>query len=305
MKFGKLEDISNVDFSLPKEAESNNIVFSSLIKGEATFYVGCTGWGTKEWKGRYYPNKTKAADFLLEYGRQFNTIELNSTHYGTPKPETLQKWYDHTPDDFKFCPKIHKAISHRKTLGTDSDIIENTMDALSIFQDKLGPCFMQLPPYFGSDRMESLEHFFDIFPSEFDLSIELRHPSWFEDEVVMDELQKMAISHNVGLLITDVAGRRDVLHMRVCGDYIMVRFVGNATETTLHPTDYERIDGWVARIQYYVEKGIKNIYFFPHEPDNILAPDLAEYICSRIAEHTIINTRGPKRIDTGQQLNLF
>ncbi len=30
MKFGKLEDISNVDFSLPPEPEQNKDVFSSL-----------------------------------------------------------------------------------------------------------------------------------------------------------------------------------------------------------------------------------------------------------------------------------
>ena len=305
MKFGKLGDISNVDFSLPQEPASNKHVFSSLSSGNATFFVGCTGWGTKEWKGSYYPTKTKAADFLKEYGQQFNTIELNSTHYGTPKIETLQKWYDETPDDFMFCPKIHKAISHRKTLGTDSDIIENTMNALSTFRHKLGPSFMQLPPYFGSDRFDTLEHFFDAFPSEFDLSIELRHPSWFEDEYIMDELQDLTISHNIGLLLTDVAGRRDVLHMRVCGDYIMVRFVGNASDTEIHPTDYQRIDDWVERIQYYVDQGIRKIYFFPHEPNNILAPELGEYICTRIIENTTIQTRGPKRIETGQQLNLF
>ena len=59
------------------------------------------------------------------------------------------------------------------------------MNALSTFRHKLGPSFMQLPPYFGSDRFDTLEHFFEAFPSDFDLSIELRHPSWFEDESIM------------------------------------------------------------------------------------------------------------------------
>jgi len=305
MKFGKLLDITNVDFTLPDESGMNDDVFSNFDHKEHNLYVGCTGWGTKEWKGTYYPTKTKAADFLKEYAKQFNSIELNSTHYGTPKPETLQRWYEETPPDFIFCPKIHKAISHRKTLGTDSDIIENTMNALSIFNEKLGPCFMQLPPYFDSSRMKSLEHFFEAFPSEFDLSIELRHESWFSDDVVMDELQSMALEYNIGLLMTDVAGRRDVLHMRVATDYIMVRFVGNATSTELHPTDYERIDSWVEKLDEFTKKGIKNIYFFPHEPDNILAPELADYLCTRITTNTSIKARGPKRFSEGEQLNLF
>jgi len=301
MKFGKLEDISNVDFKLPNDPAYNQKVFDSLKPERPTLFVGCTGWSMKEWKGSYYPEKTKAENFLFEYAKQFNSIELNSTHYGTPKPETLEKWYADTPADFQFCPKIHKAISHRKVLGTDSDIIENTVDALSILREKLGPMFMQLPPYFDRSRLEVLETFFQVFPKGYDLSVELRHPSWFDDPTVTNELHDMAITYDKGLLITDVAGRRDILHMRICKDYLMVRFVGNA----LHPTDYERIDDWVQRIHFYVKKGVNKIYFFPHEPDNILAPQLAGYLCTKIQSELEIITRGPKKIDPPKQLNLF
>ncbi|MDF1698775.1 MAG: DUF72 domain-containing protein [Saprospiraceae bacterium] len=301
MKFGKIEDISKVDFTLPEDPLENNAVFDTLTIGDPELFIGCTGWGMKEWKGSYYPEKTKAENFLFEYGKQFNSIELNSTHYGTPKHETLEKWYGDTPSDFKFCPKLHKAISHRKTLGTDSDIIENTVNALSTLNEKLGPIFMQLPPYFDSSRLSSLVHFFEVFPSEFDLSIELRHPSWFEDKSRTDELHHMALEYNKSLLITDVAGRRDILHMRVCGDYLMIRFVGNG----LHPTDFSRVDEWILRIQSYIAKGLKKIYFFPHEPDNILAPQLAEYLCNKFTSSIEIKTRGPKKIDRPKQLNLF
>lgn len=301
MKFGKLEDISNVDFTLPDDPIFNTKVFEQLTPTQPIMYIGCTGWGMKEWKGTYYPEKTKSEDFLYEYGKQFNTIELNSTHYGTPKQEVLEKWYGSTPSDFKFCPKIHKAISHRKTLGIDSDIIENTINLYSILNDKLGPIFMQLPPYFDGSRMKDLEAFFEVFPQDIDLSIELRHPSWFEDEKLGDELQAMAIEHHKGLLLTDVSGRRDVLHMRVCQDYLMIRFVGNG----LHKTDYERVDDWIHRIQFYIKNGVSKIYFFPHEPDNILAPQLADYLCRKITEEIDITTRGPKKIDSPTQLNLF
>jgi len=301
MKFGKVESIEGIDFSLPPEPEKNKEVLERLPQSEAKMYFGCTSWGMKEWKGRYYPEKTPVKNFLLEYGKQFNSIELNTTHYGTPKEETLAKWYDETPDDFLFCPKIHKAISHRKLLGTDSDIIENTIATLSLLKEKLGPCFMQLPPYFDYDRKDILETFLQAFPDYCDLGIELRHESWFDDSDKTEELQELCIKYGKTLLITDVSGRRDVLHMRLCGDYLMIRFVGNG----LHPTDYTRVDEWIDRIHYYTQNGVKNIFFFPHEPDNLLAPDLANYICKKIKEKTAIMTRGPKKIDSGQQLNLF
>ncbi len=301
MKFGKLDDISRVNFSLPDDPFINRNVFDSLKSNDPHFYIGCTGWGMKEWKGTYYPEKTKPNNFLYEYAKQFNTIELNSTHYGTPKQEILQKWYEDTPSDFKFCPKLHKAISHRKSLGIESDIIENTVNALSILNDKLGPIFMQLPPYFDSSRISDLEGFFKIFPDDFDLSIELRHPSWYEDSSLTDELHALALEYNKGLLITDVSGRRDILHMRICNDYLMIRFVGNG----LHPTDYERVDEWVERLKIYISNGVNRIYFFPHEPNNILAPQLADYLCGKIKSETVVTTRGPKKIDNPKQLNLF
>jgi len=301
MKFGKLEDISQVDFALPEDPLTNQKVYENLDSKDPQFYIGCTGWGMKEWKGIYYPEKTKPENFLFEYGKQFNTIELNSTHYGTPKPEILEKWYGDTPPDFKFCPKLHKAISHRKILGIDSDIIENTVNAYSILKEKLGPIFMQLPPYFDISRASVLESFFKEFPLDIDLSIELRHPSWFEDKNFMDDFQEMAIEYNKGLLITDVSGRRDILHMRICSDYLMIRFVGNG----LHPTDFERVDEWAQRLKYYISQGVNNIYFFPHEPNNILAPQLADYLYTKITSEIEITTRGPKKIDSPKQLNLF
>lgn len=301
MKFGKLDDISEVDFTLPKDPAFNQKVFPSLQKDKTELFIGCTGWGMKEWKGTYYPEKTKAENFLYEYGKQFNSIELNSTHYGTPKQEVLEKWYGDTPTDFKFCPKLHKAISHRKTLGTDSDIIENTVNSLSILKDKLGPIFMQLPPYFDASRLDTLHQFFNFFPKEIELAIELRHPSWYEDSSLTDELHQMALEYNKSLLITDVSGRRDILHMRICGEYLMIRFVGNA----LHLTDFSRIDEWIDRLSIYTSKGVNKIYFFPHEPDNILAPQLAEYLCEKFSESIDAKTRGPKKIERPKQLNLF
>ena len=88
MKFGKLQDISKVDFTLPPDAGENELFFDRLPKSEnVTIYIGCTGWSMKEWVGRVYPKGTKTKDYLQHYGKQFNTIELNTTHYRIPSFE--------------------------------------------------------------------------------------------------------------------------------------------------------------------------------------------------------------------------
>jgi uncharacterized protein YecE (DUF72 family) len=72
-------------------------------------------------------------------------------------------------------------------------------------------------------------------------------------------------------VITDVAGRRDVLHMRLSNRTAFIRFVAN----DLHPTDFPRIDEWTVLLKKWMEEGLKEIYFFIHTPDKSLCPELA------------------------------
>lgn len=308
MKFGKLTDISAVDFALPPEPATNEAILQGLSPAGCTLYIGCTGWSMPEWKGTYYPTKTPATRYLEHYSQQFNTIEFNSSHYTIPKVETVKRWKEQSTDDFVFCPKVFKYISHTKQLGMDGDNMARMMDSLIHLDEKLGPFFMQLPPYYSADRLPQLREFYERWPATVELHIELRHESWYKEAGILTELQQLTASYGHHLLITDVAGRRDMMHMRLCGDSLMVRWVGNSAaneERALLPTDKQRAQDWLSRISYYIHRGIKRVYFFTHEPDNILAPDIAAYICEQAESNPLITTRGPQRLDGGSQLTLF
>lgn len=305
MKFGKLADISNVDFSLPPDPEETTLVLKK--KGQANnplnFYIGCTGWSMKEWVGKVYPPGTKTKEYLQHYSKQFNTIELNTTHYRTPDKATIQKWKTQSEDDFKFCPKLLQTISHSRDLGTGTGQLLEFCDAIQGLEEKLGCSFMQLPPYFSNDRLKILEAFLKKMPSHIPLALELRHQSWFEHKENQEALFSMLETYNTSTVITDVAGRRDVLHMRLTTPTAMVRFVGNG----LHPSDYKRIDEWTDRILHWHKLGLKEVYFFTHEPDNILAPELAKYLADKLQSQKDVITRGPKFYDdgVGEQMSLF
>jgi uncharacterized protein YecE (DUF72 family) len=75
-----------------------------------------------------------------------------------------------------------------------------------------------------------------------------------------------------------------VLHQRLTTRTALLRFVGNATPKALHETDKTRIDEWITRIKIWIDKGLSELYFFTHEPDNLLAPELAQYTCQKIEE---------------------
>ncbi len=305
MKFGKLPHIEDVDFSLPPDNPVTSKLLEILPEGSTSphVYIGCTGWSMKEWIGKVYPKGAKPKEFLRYYSRQFDTIELNTTHYRTPTPETIQNWYRETPANFRFCPKILQTVSHSRDLGFGTGKLLHFCEALLGLQEKLGPCFMQLPPYFGHDRLGMLERFIQSFPKDIRLTIELRHESCFTEPEKTTEIFSMLKSYGIGLVITDVAGRRDVAHMGISAPFSLIRFVGN----NLHPTDYTRIDAWVLRLKTWAIQGLKEVYFFPHEPDNIQAPEMALYLAQKIKEMTPIQVCVPdfnKKMGGGQ-MELF
>lgn len=302
MDFGKLPSVDGVDFSLPPEPLQNGLVLAALPKtGSPALYIGATGYNMKSWVGRWYPPGTKEKDFLRAYGMQFNTIEHNTTHYRIPDEATAARWYEETPADFRFCPKIPQTISHARDLGLSGGHIPLFCGVIGRLQEKLGCCFLQLPPYFSAHDLKTLMRFLDIFPHEIPLAVEVRHESFFKPTAQSEDFFELLRARNTTAVITDVAGRRDVCHMRLTNGKALVRFVGNA----LHPTDYQRIDSWAARIKSWLKAGLQEVYFFTHEPDNLLAPELAAYCCAVFSrEMPGTPVRGPQP-PSGQQGTLF
>lgn len=306
MEFGKLQELNDTDFTLPPDPAANETLFHQLLNASAppagTAYIGATGWSMPEWKGKVYPARAKTADFLYHYTRQFNTIELNTTHYRIPDAAMIQKWYDQSAPDFKFCPKVLQRISHAADLGINTPLIAAFCDSLGGLKEKLGPCFLQLPPYFGPEKVALLESFLKKF--SLPLAVELRHESWFGQAEHFNRVFELLEAYDVSTVITDVAGRRDVAHMRLTNSKVLVRFVGN----NLHPTDYTRLDDWVSRLKKWFANGLSEVFFFTHEPDNVFAPDLAVYLFEQLNEIGEITVRGPDlsgEDKSGQQMSLF
>jgi len=65
--------------------------------------VGCCG----------YPTGMK------KYQEVFSLVELNSTFYTYPKPQTVRKWREEAPRGFEFTVKAHQDISHKHRLQLD------------------------------------------------------------------------------------------------------------------------------------------------------------------------------------------
>ncbi len=120
MDFGKVEPdkINAVDFTLPPDSPFTRETLSLAKEAKKpAVYVGCAKWGRKEWVGKIYPKGTNDAQFLDQYVKHFNSIELNATHYQIYGEDTIGKWAAKAGNkDFLFCPKVPQIISHYSNL---------------------------------------------------------------------------------------------------------------------------------------------------------------------------------------------
>ena len=280
MKFGALlpEELEGIDLSLPQDHPKTAEVIKAHDNGQKTnIYVGCAKWGRKEWVGLIYPEKTKDKDFLSEYVKNFNGIELNGTFYSIKKAY-VEKWAEVAPEGFKFCPKFSQLISHRRRLNNVEDMTEYYIDAASLLGDNLGVCFLQMPENFNVKKLEVLTNYIQDLPEDFPVTLELRHEDWFGDESIFNETFSMLESAGKGSVITDVAGRRDALHMRLTNGTAFIRWNGY----DLHPTDYKRLDDWVERIKNWIELGINDIHFYCHQQNEANTPVSCDYLIEKL-----------------------
>ena len=267
-----------------------------------TIYLGCPIWSFKGWVGNFYPKGTKSTDFLREYARRLTTIEGNTTFYAVPAPRTIEAWIEQTPETFRFCPKIPKAISHN---GKLIDTIERANEFVNVMRPlaaRLGPMFLQLPPSYSPKLMADLAKFLDAFPKDIRLGVEVRHLDWF-DSPHDEALDQLLADHNMARVTIDtrpirsMAGDKSLagssyeslLEARErkpevpvvpkrTSDFIFLRFIG-------HPELAHNLE-WVAQwVDYLVPQMQANadVFVFCHSPDNLSAPNICREFHKRIS----------------------
>ncbi|HMV30234.1 MAG TPA: DUF72 domain-containing protein [Anaerolineales bacterium] len=267
-----------------------------------SLYLGCPVWSFKGWVGNFCPKGTQSKDFLREYARRVNTIEGNTTFYAVPAPKTIESWVEQTPDDFRFCLKIPKAISHNGTLKDYTDRAIGFVDTMRPLASKLGPMFLQLPPSYSPKLMPDLATFLSAFPKDVRLGVEVRHLDWFEDEY-RNALNKLLSDHNMARVVIDTRPIRDLagdesikggayesllearerkpnvpVFEEVTADFTFLRFIGHPEMSHNQPW----MDEWTPRIADQLSAKLE-AFVFCHSPDNYLAPFIAKEFHSQIS----------------------
>jgi uncharacterized protein YecE (DUF72 family) len=239
--------------------------------------LGTSAFTASGWEGSFYPKGMRSADYLKFYGTQFQTVEVDSTFYGTPSAATVGKWYQKTPPDFVFAAKIPQLITHDKVLVDCDSEFEEFLKTMDILGPKLGPLVFQFPLFdrWKFSKQDSflavLTPFLKKLPTDHKFVIEIRNKTWL-DRRFADVLRE----HNVALALTDTSFMPRPWEMKekfdlITADFAYVRWLGDRKgiekqTTTWDKTVVDRIDdlkNWVELLRGLVtDKRIRKILAF-------------------------------------------
>lgn len=232
-------------------------------------YVGTSGFGHKEWKGKFYPEKISPKEMLRFYAERLNTVEINNTFYHMPKESVLLSWAEQVPRDFVFALKAPQVITHMKQLRNVFEETEYLFKSLSVLDGKLGPILFQFPKSFHANA-PALEDFLALIPDNMACAFEFRSPSWL-DAGTPDILRKKECSWCTE--DTDENRVQEIISTAPWG-YLRLR-----------RSDYTDVDlsQWAERI--LSQKWERAFVFFKHE-DEAKGPEMAmrfhELVVSRL-----------------------
>lgn len=256
------------------------------------YFIGLPEWRHSQW----YSEGANPKNPLQIYSQHFSSAEGNMTFYAPQKRETVEAWRDATPDEFRFCFKFPRAISHDAELRHCAREVTAFFENISPLNSKLGIVWLQMGPSFGPDQLPTLEAFLSSLPEDFTYGIEVRNSGFFQKDEREASFNRLLQAHGVNRVMFDTRplfkhpaddeATLDCLkkkprlpnHVVATGDHPMLRFIA--------PMDYHladtELDQWAGKVAQWIHEG-KKPYLFFHTPDKRHAPELAQWFTEKLA----------------------
>ncbi|KJR39757.1 hypothetical protein BOO91_09065 [Vibrio navarrensis] len=250
--------------------------------------LGLTMWSHNQWQQSFYGSGTKPAQRLEKYAQVFHTVEGNTTFYATPNTSTVINWDAATHDEFRFTFKLPKAITHQQMLQGCQAMLADFLHIMAPLHARIGQWTIQLPAAFAPEYLPRLQRFCQLFPRDFPLSVEVRHPAFFakgDDEkrlnhwlieaginrIIMDSRPVFAAAPTSDVIIDAQQKKPRVpVHAISTAHHPMIRFIGHPDLEANLPF----FQPWLTKLPQWISEE-KQPYLMIHTPDNILAPELA------------------------------
>jgi uncharacterized protein YecE (DUF72 family) len=222
------------------------------------WHLGTIGFSYPEWKGSFYPVGLPANQSLSYYSKIFNAVEINTTFYGAQSRSQIERWASATPEDFCFCLKAPKRVTHELRLQNAEAEMRAFVEASRGLGDKFGAVLIQLPPSFKIDEMPALAAFLPTLPQGPRYAIEFRHTSWHVPQTA-DLLRKHAVcwvATDYVNLPVEIVPTTNFLYIRWIAEHNVIQHPGHEVIDRT-----ERLQDWIGRVQMNLE-GIEHIFGF-------------------------------------------
>jgi uncharacterized protein YecE (DUF72 family) len=239
------------------------------------WFIGCSGFYYKEWKGKFYPEKLAQTKWFDYYCEHFNTLELNVTFYRFPKISFLENWYNKSPDEFIFSVKAPRLITHYKQfLNSEQQLQEFYETVKEGLKNKLGCILFQLPASVEFSE-EKLERIINAMDNSFNNVIEFRNISWWNEKVFAALKKKKIIF--CGVSINKLPGEPVII-----ADAIYYRFHG---VPKLYYSSYKEEEIKIVADSMINSKKIKKAFIYFNNTASLAAIENAEWLQRYVTNH--------------------
>jgi len=218
---------------------------SPAARGQA--FIGTSGWNYPAWRDAFYGD-TPARRWLSFCAERFSGIEVNATFYRLHSRATFARWRETTPPQFRFAIKGNRYLTHNRKLIDPLPSIRLERERARGLGSKLAVVLWQLPSglHRDLDRLDrfarALRHWRAVRHA-----IELRHESWFDDEVAA-----CLSEHHIAACQSDAADWP--LWQAVTTDLVYVRLHGRPLTYT---SGYSaaQLRHWAAKVNGWLAEG--------------------------------------------------
>lgn len=213
-------------------------------------HIGTSSWSYKKWTDLFYPDHLKSTEYLFYYAQHFNTTEINTTFYHTPRLATTENWAKMVPSHFTFCVKMDRYVTQLKRLKESEEPLQWFFTAIAPLAQVSGPVLIQLPPSLKFNYVV-VEHFYSVLRNEYNqyrFALEARHLTWFE----VDSLNLMT-NYNIAFVISQ-SGNVFPYAEFVTDKHIYVRFHGPEA-LYASPDNYAMLNGYAEKFVHWLTEG--------------------------------------------------
>jgi len=223
-------------------------------------HIGTMGWSYDFWVGKLYSPEAKADEYLTEYARRFNSVEVDSTFYRIPSGTTVRKWFTQTPSEFVFSLKFPRLITHIKMLQDCQPQTDAFIHHLSGLDGKLGPLLLQFPSTFGKAHLSALEEFLASLPHTHRIAVEVRNKS-----LLNDDLYSLLRQNGVALAWVDSPFMPKL--EEATADFAYIRWEGDRQKVNglLGKTEFDRaadVEAWAGKIKRLLNNSVEVYGYF-------------------------------------------